>query len=182
MTIRQPRVLPTISDLSQLQPYLNSWRSKLNQTLRSTTPPPPPFNFTATGIRGAIQLSWSVIQAPPSKGQLGQNSGGPDGYEILKSPSGTFGNDVVTIPLRDINQTSYTDSVGGNVATCSYRIHTTAGTSSQAHSVTGPDSGVVKATSIDSNDTVTIPTTTRDQYLTDSIRATARYGRYRNGL
>ena len=178
--VRQPRVLPVISDPNQLQQYLANWRSKLNQTLKTTTPPPPPFNFTATGIRGAIQLSWSAIQAPASKGQLGQNSGGPDGYEILKSASGTFGSDIVTIPLRDINQTSYTDAVGGNVTTCSYRIHTTAGTPSSPHSVTGPDSGVVKATSIDSNDTVTVPTTVRDQYLTDSIRATARFGRYQN--
>lgn len=181
--VRQPRVLPVIGDPSQLHQYLNSWRSKLNQTLRSTPPPPPPFNLTATGVRGAIQLTWAAINVGTvGKGQLGQDSGGPDGYEILKSLSGTFGSDVVTIPLRNINQTSYTDSVGGNVTTCSYRIHTTAGTQSQPHSITGPDSGVVKATSIDSNDTVTTPVTTRDNYLTDSIRATARYGRYRTGI
>ena len=177
--VRQPRVLPVISDTKQLQQYLVSWRSKLNQTLKTTTPPPPPFNFTATGVRGAINLAWSALNVGAvGKGQLGQNSGGPDGYEILKSASGTFGSDVVTIPLRDINQTSYTDPVGGNVTTVYYRIHATAGTPSSPHSVTGPDSGVVKATSIDSNDTVTTPVTTRDNYLTDSIRATARFGRY----
>lgn len=182
MTIKQPRVLPVIGDMGQLQSYLATWRSKINQSIRTTTPPPPPYNFTATGNRGTIQLTWSAIPAPAVKGQLGQNSGGPDGYEILRSLSGDFVSDLVTIPMRDINQTTYTDSVGGNVTTCSYRIHTTAGTPAKPHSITGPDSGVVKATSLDSNDTVTVPVTTRDQYLTDNIRATARLGRYKTGL
>lgn len=181
-SIKAPRVLPTIADMNQLQSYLNTWRSKLNQKLRTTTPAPPPYNFTATAIRGAIQLSWSSVATGQAVKGLGQNSGGPDGYEILRSASGDFTSDLVTIPVRNINQTSYTDSIDGKTTTCSYRIHTTSGTPANPHSISGPDSGVVKTTSIDATDIVSTPTTVRDQYLNDNIRATARYGRYRTGL
>lgn len=170
------RTLPTISDARQLIDHLQKWKGTLRGALRSPVAPPPPFNFSATGIRGAIQLAWAPVRNPVIKGALGQNNVGPDGYEILKSASGDFVSDLIVIPVRSADQTSYTDTVGGNVTTISYRIHSTSGTLSKPHSVIGPDSGVVTVASLDASDNVTVPTTVRDNYTTDGVRATARTG------
>lgn len=104
--------------------------------------------------------------------------GTPDGYEIVKSPSGNFMSDLTIIPIRDPAATTYFDSVGGHPQTASYRIRTTAGTPTSSYAQHGPESGVVTHTSIDSSDTSTTPTSKRDNYTSDKVRATASRGRY----
>jgi hypothetical protein len=174
-----PRTLPIITDQRQLREYLNRWRSTLNRLIRSATPPPPPFNFQATGIRGAIQLSWAPEQR--ITGTLG-DPGGPDGYEILRSETGDFSSDLAVIRIPNVNQSTYVDSIGGAPRTFSYRIHATAGTLSQPHSVHGMDTGSVRATSLDANDTTTTPVTVRDNYTSDRTRSERRSGTFRPNL
>lgn len=173
------RALPVITDSRQMVPVLAKWRSALRQAVRTALPAPTPFNFQAKGIRGGIQLTWGKVGETKAIGQLGETAAaGPDGYEILRSLSGDFSSDLIVIPIRDSKQTQYVDNVGGAVTTCSYRIRATSGTAEQPHSVKGQDSGTVKASSIDSSDTVTVPTTVFDTYTNDATRAGARYGRY----
>lgn len=173
------RAIPVITDTRDLTSLLANWQNTIKQVLRVPTPPPCPQNFRALPIRGAIRLTWAPVNPAPTKGQLGQTGVGSDGYEILRSPSGDFTSDLTIIPMRDINQTQFDDPVGGAPTTVSYRIHTTAGTPRQAHAVAGPDSGTVKATSIDATDTATVGVIVQDNFTTDVTRATARLGRYR---
>lgn len=175
--VKTPRNLPTVQNFTQLQQYLVRWKTSMRLVMRSAVPPPPPLNFQAKGIRGANVLSWSEVQTVSTKGILGTVSSGPDGYEILKSASGDFTTDLVVIPIRDPKQTQYIDSVGGDPTKVSYKIHTTAGTIGQPHSVSGPDSGTVTQTSLDSAD-MSAPTTVFDNWTNDFVRATARVGRY----
>lgn len=175
---KSSRALPLITDPAQLGDLLATWKSTLRQAVRSAVPPPPPFNFAAVSARGGNQLSWAPVDGTV-KGVLGK-SGGPDGYEILRSPSGDFVSDLTIISVPNTAQTTYFDSVGGPSKSISYRIRTTSGTANRTHAVKGPSSGTIQATSIDSNDTITVPVTTRDSYTTDLVRATARTGNYRN--
>ena len=166
--VRQPRALPIITSETDLKGFLANWKTTIRQTLRAPSSPPCPFNFTATPSATSIVLSWAAVNYI-ANGKTSEI--GPDGYEILKSVSGDFVSDVIVIPIRDINQTNYTDVLTGS---CSYRIHTTAGTPSKPHGIVGPDSGVVKAT--------TGGAAQSDAFTTDQTRATAARGRYKTLL
>jgi hypothetical protein len=176
---RVNRALPNITNLGQLQQYMATWLNSITRALRRPVPPPPPQNFKATNARGGIQLTWTPanLVATHNAGVI-SSPGAPDGYEIVKSLSGNFMSDVTVIPIRDPAANTYFDSVGGVPTTASYRIRTTAGTPTSAYSQHGPEGGVVKHTSIDSNDTVTVPTSKIDNYTNDAVRATASRGRY----
>lgn len=166
--VRSPRVLPVIKTQDELRSFLVNWKGAIRQTLRTPSPPACPFNFKGVPSAGSISLSWAKVQYAAN----GQTSDiGPDGYEILRSASGDF-TDTVVIPIRDINQTSYVDAITG---TPSYRIHTTSGTSSKPHSVTGPDSGVIRVTTGSG-------VTKKDEFTSDQNRAVASRGRYRDLL
>lgn len=166
--IRQPRILPVIKNEQDLKGFLANWKSTIRQTLLIPPTPPCPFNFTATPTATSIVLSWAKVNYI-ANGKT--SASGPDGYEIMKSVSGDFVSDLIVIPIRDINQTNYTDVITGS---CSYRIHTTAGTQNKPHGIVGPDSGVVLATTGGAVKT--------DVFTTDQTRATASRGRYRTTL
>lgn len=160
----RPRSLPTISKPEDLVSFFAKWKSALTKNVRVARPAPPPFNFKVTPGASSHVLTWAKVQ-PDSSPQRA------DGYEILKSLSGDFSSDLQVIPVRDINQTSYTDPVGASVQ-AHYRIHTTSGTDSQPHSVKGTSSGVVKATT-------GAGTVGEDQITSSQTRALTRFGRYK---
>jgi|SRR5581483_5281590 len=166
------RSLPTINP-QDLAGTLQNWKAKLGTAVKNSLPAPTPYNFSVTSARGGLKLTWSPVQTPSDTAL-----GSPDGYEILKSASGTFTDDLEVIPITNAAQSSYFDSTDGNSKTVSYRIRTTAGTPSNPQSARGPESGVVAHTSIDSNDTNTIPTTVQDKYTTSKTRSLARFGNY----
>lgn len=183
--------IPTMSNPAQLMQFATNWRSALRRTLRVAATPPPPLNFSATQARGGIVLTWSPVATltqptpNPLTGQtaklvLGQgtNSVGVDGYQILVSQSGDFVSDIQVIPITNVNQTSYTYPVPGGPTQFSFRIRTTSGTTSSPHTVVGPESGTVVATSLDPTDGSSTPSTQSDNYTTDSVRAIARRGKY----
>jgi hypothetical protein len=175
---RVGRALPTITNLGQLQQYMQNWNRTLSRTAARPVPAPPPQNFSATNARGGINLTWSPGSlVAPKSGKLSA-SGSPDGYEIVKSPSGNFKTDLTIIPIRDPAANQFFDSVGGAVQTVSYRIRTTAGTATSPYAQHGPESGAITHTSIDASDTTTVPTTKVDNYTTDAVRATASQGKY----
>jgi len=163
----RPRSLPTISKPEDLVSFFAKWKSALTKNVRVARPAPPPFNFTVVPGASSHVITWAKVQPDASKQKA-------DGYEILKSLSGDFVSDVQTIPIRDINQTSYTDPVGASVQ-AHYRIHTTSGTDSQPHSVKGTSSGVVKATTGSG-------VTGKDIVTNDQTRALTRFGRYKETL
>lgn len=166
--VRSARALPVITTESDLKSFLANWKSTIRQTLLVPSSPPCPFNFAATPTASTIVLSWAKVNYI-ANGKTVAN--GPDGYEILKSVSGDFVSDLVVIPIRDINQTNYTDTLTG---TASYRIHTTAGTNNKPHSIAGPDSGVVS--------TSTGGSAATDTFTNDQTRARASKGRYKDTL
>lgn len=176
---RVNRALPTISNVAQLQQYMASWQNSITRSLRRPVPPQPPYNFTATNARGGINLTWTPGSLTGAKrsGQIGA-PGAPDGFEILKSLSGDFVSDLTIIPVRDPHASQYFDSLGGNPTTASYRIRTTAGTPTSSYAQHGPEAGVVRHTSIDASDTVTVPSTKIDNYSSDPVRASASRGKY----
>lgn len=167
------RSLPTVSKGADATAILQNWRSKLNETIKRSLPAPTPLNFAVTNVRGGLKLSWAPVQTPADKAL-----GSPDGYEILKSPSGTFTDDLEIISVPGAGQASYFDSTNGQAKACHYRIRTTAGTSSSPQSVRGPESGVIGHTSIDSTDTATVSISKFDQFTTAKTRGRARFGNY----
>ena len=174
------RALPTISNHAQLVQYLATWRNTIQRAIRRPVPQAPPFNFSATNQRGGILLTWNPGPLAPTKPSPAMFvRGAPDSYEILKSPGGSFsGSDLSIIPVRDPKTNQYFDSLGGNATTCSYRIRTTAGTTTSPYSQHGTPSGAVTHTSIDSNDTVTVPSTKTDVFTSDFTRARNSRGNY----
>lgn len=161
----RPRSLPTSTGTQDINQTLASWQTALNPGIKSTPPQPTPYNFSVTNSRGGLQLSWSPVS-------------GADGYEILKSQNGSFTDDLQVISIKDANRSNHFDSTGGNAQGASYRIRTTSGTPQNPQAQRGPESGVVKHTSIDAGDTNSVPTTLFDNYTTDKTRSTARLGNY----
>jgi hypothetical protein len=167
----QRRSLPTINN--DTAATLQNWKAKLNKTIKNSLPAPTPYNFAVTSARGGLKITWSPVQTPADT-----SLGSPDGYELLRSVNGTFTDDLQVIPIKNVGQSNYFDSTNGNSQTVSYRIRTTAGTSSNPQAMRGPESGVVAHTSIDANDTKSTPTTVLDNYTTSKIRSLARKGNY----
>lgn len=173
--------IPVIHSYAELLPHLQKWRTTLNRLARSVPPPPPPFNFAATSARGGIVLTWAKVQSiTTGKTGLGRgtNPYGVDGYEILVSKSGDFVTDLIVVQITHADQLTYTLPVPSAPVTYHFKIHSTAGTDANPHSVIGPDTAMIQAASLDPNDTTTVPTTTRDTTTSDFLRATARFGRY----
>lgn len=162
---KRPRSLPTYTPNQDLATVMANWQTQLAPGVQNVAPQATPLNFGITNSKGGLALSWSPV------------SGG-DGYEILKSSNGSFSDDLQVIPVRDVNQSSYFDSVGGNAQTASYRLRTTSGTASNPQSQRGPESGVITHTSIDTSDNTSTPVTYFDQFTTDKTRALARIGNY----
>jgi len=170
---RVPTSLPSLTDVKSMPDAIQTWKPKLNQAIKSALPPPTPYNFKATSMRGGIMLSWSPIPAVTNPKLTG-----PDGYELLRSPSGTFTDDIQIIPIPGVHQTSYLDNIGGSATTVSYRIRTTGGSAAAPQSQRGPESGTVRHRSIDASDTKTAQTTIFDNFTTDKTRSNARFGNY----
>jgi hypothetical protein len=165
---KRPRSLPTVTPAQDINQTLAIWQNTLAPGVQNAAPQPTPQNFTITNARGGLTLNWSPV---------GQGSG-TDGYEILKSPSGSFTDDLQVIPVHDPNQSTFFDSMGGTSKTAFYRIRTTSGTANSPQSARGPESGVIKHTSIDAADTKTTPVTVFDNFTTDKTRSLARLGNY----
>jgi hypothetical protein len=164
---KRPRSLPTQTN-QDLATTLANWQTQLNPNVTNAAPQSTPQNFSVTNARGGLTLNWSpVLQAS-----------GTDGYEILKSPGGSFTDDLQIIPIKDPNQSSFFDSLGGTPKTAFYRIRTTSGTPQNPQSARGPESGVIKHTSIDATDTATKPITVRDNWTSDKTRNISRLGNY----
>ncbi len=159
------RSLPTLTNQDPATVFAN-WNAQLADNVRNVAPQATPQNFTVTNAGGALTLNWGTVP----------NASGADGYEILKSQSGTFTTDLQVIPVKNVNQTSYVDNLGGNIK-CSYRIRTTSGTIQNPQSQRGPESGVVTHTSLAVGSTAA-STTRLDTFTTDKSRALARNGNY----
>ena len=144
-----------------------NWQTQLANNVRNATPQATPQNFTVTNSIGAITLNWGIVP----------NSTNADGYEILKSPSGSFTTDLQIIPVKNVNQTSYVDTSVAGGTKCFYRIRTTSGTIQNPQSQRGPESGVLWHTSLISNSTSPV-TTKQDSYTSDATRSLARNGNY----
>lgn len=163
----RPRALPTVAPNQDPAVTMAKWQSQIAANVRNVAPQATPQNFTVTNAQGGLNLKWGQVLS----------GSGADGYEILKSPSGTFTTDLQIIPISHVNQTSYTDSFA-TATKCSYRIRTTSGTPQTPQSARGPESGAIAHTSIATTDTSTTPTTVRDKHTTDKSRALARLGNY----
>ncbi len=164
----KPRSLPTVTPGQDINLVLANWQAQLNPGVKNSAPQATPQNFTVTNSRGGLTLNWGQVQS----------GSGADGYEILKSQNGSFTNDLQIIPVQHVHQTSYFDGLGGLATAASYRIRTTSGTAQSPQSQRGPESGVIRHTSIDVADTASQPTTLRDKFTTDATRALARLGNY----
>lgn len=174
--------IPTITNAAQMEAMLAVWRHSLGRTLKQASPPPPPLNFTATSVRGGIQLNWGLTN-PISKNNVlgaGTSPTGPDGYQILISQNGSFVDDVQVVQLSDLTQTQYFHPVGGSPTAFSFKIQSTSGTQASPQSRSGPPTGAIRHVSIDATDTTTKPTIVRDLVTGDAVRATARLGSYTN--
>lgn len=164
----KPRSLPTVTPAQDINEVLANWKTQLNPLVKNAAPQPTPQNFSITNSRGGLTLNWSPV---PS-------ASGADGYEILRSLNGSFTDDLQIIPVKNVNQSNFFDSFGGNSATAHYRIRTTSGSATNPQSQRGPESGVVRHTSIDASDTASVPVTVFDTFTTDSTRGNARLGNY----
>ena len=164
----RPRSLPTASTSGDLDQTLAIWKTQLAPLVARSAPQPPPQNFTITNSRGGLTLAWSPLSS----------KAGADGYEILKSTNGSFTDDLQIIPVKNVNQSSFFDGVGGNAQTAHYRLRTTSGSAANPQAQRGPESGVIKHTSIDASDTTSVPVTMFDNYTTDKVRSGARLGNY----
>lgn len=177
--------IPVITSQAQLEQMMLTWRNTLNRIVKASVPPPPPFNFTVKQARGGLQLTWGVVNTiSTTSGQNGlliAKPGGSDGYTILASQSGDFVSDVQVIRIRDNNQTNYFYPLT-TPTKMYFKMHTTSGTTHDPQSIHGTDTATVSHTSLDPNDTATKPTSNRDNYTTDAIRAKSRFGRYVNHL
>jgi hypothetical protein len=164
---KRPRSLPVLTNQDPATVFSN-WATQLNPNVTNAAPQPTPQNFSITNARGGLTLNWSPVL----------QSSGADGYEILKSPGGSFTDDLQVIPVKDPNQSTFFDGLGGTAKSASYRIRTTSGTPQNPQSARGPESGVLQHTSIDAADTVTKPTTVVDNWTSDKTRSVARLGNY----
>jgi hypothetical protein len=174
-----PRAIPTITNASDMQAFLKNYQQTLNQSITTSPTPIAPYNFSAKNQRGGILLTWTPIVYPGHATSLPPSNTSKlskaDGYEIQRSSTGNFGpGGYITIALRDPTQSSYLDSVGGAPQTFYYRIRATNGTPSNPYSIHGVFSGVVKQTSIDSSDTVTVPAVVNDTFTNSLTQARAR--------
>ena len=160
----RPRSLPTYDPTQDDATVFANWNSQLADSVRNAAPQATPLNFAVTNGTNQLTLNWGAVS-------------GSDGYEILKSPSGSFSTDLQIIPVKNANQTSYVDNTVTGGAQCFYRIRTTSGTKQNPQSQRGPESGVVSHTAISSTSSQTA-TTKLDQFTTDSSRAGARKGNY----
>lgn len=161
----KPRSLPTYIPSVDIDQTLANWQAQIQPLIQNVAPQATPQNFGVTNSRGGLKLSWSPVK-------------GADGYEILRSASGSFTDDLQVIPVKDANQSSFFDSTGGNAQTVHYRIQTTSGTAANPQSQRGPASGPVRHTSIDAADTKSVPVTVFDTVTTDATRSNARLGNY----
>jgi hypothetical protein len=161
----KPRSLPTSTPTQDINQTLANWQTQLNGLVQNVAPQATPQNFGITNSRGGLTLNWSPVA-------------GADGYEILKSASGSFTDDLQIIPVKNANQSSFFDSLGGNSQAAHYRIRTTSGTAANPQSQRGPESGPIKHTSIDASDTVSVPVTVFDTMTNDRTRSNARRGNY----
>lgn len=161
----KPRSLPTSTPTQDINQTLANWQTQLAPLIQNVAPQATPQNFGITNSRGGLTLNWSPVA-------------GADGYEILRSLNGSFTDDLQVIPVKNANQSSYFDSLGGNSITAHYRIRTTSGTAANPQAARGPESGPVKHTSIDASDTKSVPVTVFDTNTTDITRSGARRGNY----
>ena len=161
----KPRSLPTVTPNQDITQVLANWQTQLAPLVQNVAPQATPQNFGVTNSRGGLTLNWSPVS-------------GADGYEILRSLNGSFTDDLQIIPVKNANQSSYFDSLGGNSTTAHYRIRTTSGTAANPQSQRGPESGPVKHTSLDATDTKSTPLTVFDTVTTDITRSGARLGNY----
>jgi|ERR1017187_3799453 hypothetical protein len=161
----RPRSLPTSTPTQDINQTLANWQIQLQPLIQNVAPQATPQNFGVTNSRGGLTLSWSPVS-------------GSDGYEILRSLNGSFTDDLQVIPVKNSNQSSYFDGLGGNATAAHYRIRTTSGTAANPQSQRGPESGPVSHTSIDAADTKSVPVTILDNSTTDITRSGARRGNY----
>lgn len=161
----KPRSLPTVTPTQNINETLANWATQLTPLIQNVAPQATPQNFGITNSRGGLTLNWSPVA-------------GADGYEILRSLNGSFTDDLQIIPVKNANQSSYFDSLGGNSTTAHYRIRTTSGTAANPQSQRGPESGPIRHTSIDASDTKSVPVTIFDTVTTDITRSNARLGNY----
>jgi hypothetical protein len=159
------RSLPTSTPTTDINQTLANWQTQLQPLVQNVAPQATPQNFGVTNSRGGLTLNWSPVA-------------GADGYEILRSLNGSFTDDLQIIPVKNANQSSFFDSLGGNAQTAHYRIRTTSGTASNPQSQRGPESGPVRHTSIDASDTTSVPVSVFDTVTTDITRSAARIGNY----
>jgi hypothetical protein len=159
------RSLPTSTPTQDINQTLANWQTQLQPLIQNVAPQATPQNFSITNSRGGLTLNWSPVN-------------GADGYEILRSANGSFTDDLQIISVKNANQSSYFDSLGGNAQTAHYRIRTTSGTAANPQSQRGPESGPVKHTSIDASDTKSVPVTMFDVMTTDATRSNSRLGNY----
>jgi len=164
----KPRSLPTVTPTQDINQVLANWQTQLTPLVKNAAPQPTPQNFSVTNSRGGLTLNWSPVPG----------ASGADGYEILRSLNGSFTDDLQVIPIKNVNQSSFFDGLGGNSQTAHYRIRTTSGSAANPQSQRGPESGVVKHTSIDASDTTSVPVTFVDNFTSDKSRAGARRGNY----
>ena len=160
-----PRSIPTYTDDLEQGVLLANWQNQISNSIQNVAPQATPLNFAITNGTNQLALTWSPVA-------------GSDGYEILKSPSGSFTTDLQIIPVKNANQNSYVDSTVNGGQKSFYRIRTTSGTKQNPQSQRGPESGVVSHTAILSSDTTTKSTTKLDQFTTDTSRAGAKRGNY----
>ena len=159
------RSLPTSTPTQDINQTLANWQTQLQPLIQNVAPQATPQNFSITNSRGGLTLNWSPVA-------------GADGYEILKSVNGSFTDDLQILSVKNANQSSFFDSLGGNSQTVHYRIRTTSGTAANPQSQRGPESGPIKHTSIDASDTKSTPVTFFDTATTDITRSGARLGNY----
>lgn len=174
------RALPTVIDPKQQQDVQKNTQVTLGSVITLPSTPIAPWNFAAKNQRGGVLLSWSSIvpnqgSAPSPGASKGKQVLSADGYELQRSDTGDFSSGkYISIPIRDPAQNTYFDSLGGAPQTKYYRLRATNGTGNNPYVVHGLFTGILKQISIDSNDTVTVPTTVYDTFTTDKTQARAR--------
>lgn len=161
--INKSRSFPTISNHAQLLQYLQRWRSALRSSVKQPNPPSAPLNVTATAKYGGILVSWA---APITGVDI-------DGYELLRSTTADFSQNVVIIPLRHFTQTQYLDAIGTIATTIYYKVQATAGTASEPYSIKGDFSLIVSVKSFDASPTIGSIAPTTDTYASNTGGSTS---------
>lgn len=171
------RTLTTITSPAEERDATKNSQIAVNQQLALPTTPIAPYNFKATNQRGGILLNWSPLipQQGSTASPVTNRLPAADGYELQRSDTGDFSvGSYISIPIRDPAQSSYFDSLGGAVQTKYYKLRATNGTAGNSYAVHGIFTGVVKHTSIDASDTMTVPTTNYDTFTSQKTQARAR--------